>query len=649
MSYHLGVDLGTSYTAAAVSRDGVLEMVSLGTHSLEIPSVVYLDAAGTLLVGEVAERRGASDPARLSREFKRRLGDPAPILVAGTPFSAEALMAAVLRAVVVDVTARQGEPPDHLTLTRPANWGGYKRESFSQVPALADVNVPWSEATEPEAAAVHFASTNRVASGVVAVYDLGGGTFDAAVLRKSDDGFTVLGAPEGIEHLGGADFDDAVFEYVRRMLGERLAEIDPTDPAVRAAAARLRVECVLAKESLSRDTEATIPVALPGLQTEVRLTRNDFEGLVRPSLMATVDCLRRAVRMSGVPVDQIAATVLAGGSSRIPLTAELITGELELPVAMGTHPKHTVALGAALLAQHRSANPVVEEPTGRFDRAIISTGATAAIAGPATGPGPTAAGGPPSGPVAPPSRSDDRPGGRRRPLLVVGAVAAVVVILIATLLILQPWTGTAGSPQAGSNTTSAAASPPTPPPSSSAGPTESSPTPTTASTASTSESAKSAGSTTGPTTQPTTPDQPTPTVTSTRAPRTTISRTPTDPPTSTGPSPTGPSISDPNLPPTLENASPECNAVYQATLLFTAPIFDATAITQRRIDQAFVNVADAPAEIQEDLALLRTAAAKMLGKSGQAALAPIFEDPVTNAALQNANALLATTCGSATG
>ena len=338
MSYHLGVDLGTSYTAAAICRNGVLEMVSLGTRSLEIPSVVYLDTGGTLLIGEAAERRGATDPTRIAREYKRRLGDPAPILVAGTPFAAEALMGAVLRSVVAEVTARQGEPPAHVTLTRPANWGPYKQELFGHVPALADLG-PSSTATEPEAAAVHFASTTRVTSGqVVAVYDLGGGTFDAAVLRKTDLGFTTLGTPEGIEHLGGADFDDAVFEYVRRALGPAFAELDPTDPAVRIAAARLRTECVLAKESLSRDTEATIPVALPGLQTEVRLTRQDFEELVRPSLMATVESLRRSVRSAGVSPDDVAATVLAGGSSRIPLAAELITGELQLPVAVGTHP-----------------------------------------------------------------------------------------------------------------------------------------------------------------------------------------------------------------------------------------------------------------------------------------------------------------------
>ena len=514
MSYHLGVDLGTSYTAAAICRNGVLEMVSLGTRSLEIPTVVYLDTGGTLLIGEAAERRGATDPTRIAREYKRRLGDPAPILVAGTPFAAEALMGAVLRSVLAEVTARQGEPPAHVTLTRPANWGPYKQELFGHVPALADLG-PSSTATEPEAAAVHFASTTRVTSGqVIAVYDLGGGTFDAAVLRKTDLGFTTLGTPEGIEHLGGADFDDAVFEYVRRALGPAFAELDPTDPAVRMAAARLRTECVLAKESLSRDTEATIPVALPGLQTEVRLTRQDFEELVRPSLMATVESLRRSVRSAGVSPDDVAATVLAGGSSRIPLAAELITGELQLPVAVGTHPKHTVALGAALLAARNAAQSPVEEPTGRFDHGMVAaasgpvpaitggTGATVAgvtagvTATGVTGSGAEAAKG--TGPGDDPHPSDaasatgsglfgmpnntgvleNREGRRRRSLLLVGAIAAVAVVLAGVLIAIRPSRSTGGTPSAaGTGVTVAQTEPTDNGGPASTGPTE--PTPTT--------------------------------------------------------------------------------------------------------------------------------------------------------------------------
>ncbi len=443
MTYCLGVDLGTSYTAAAICRDGNLEMVSLGNRSMEIPSVVFLDVAGDLIVGESAERRGPSDPSRLAREYKRRLGDPAPLLLGGTPFSPEALMATVLTSVVADITARQGGAPAHVTLTRPANWGPYKQELFGQVATLASLGSA-STASEPEAAAVHFASTTRVGVGqAVAVYDLGGGTFDAAVLRKTESDFATLGNPEGIEHLGGADFDDAVFEYVRRLLGAAFSALDPTDPGVRSAATRLRHECVLAKESLSLDTEATIPVAMPGLQTEVRITRNDFEDLVRPALMATMEPLRRAMRGAGVGPGDIAATVLAGGSSRIPLAAELITGELELPVAVGTHPKHTVALGAALLAQRHSMSSGIDGPTGRLD---IGTVVAA----------PPQSSDEPAAPVvdrSDPERRSAEPGRRRRLLAAVGA-AAVVLILVGVAIVSGVFRGesTAGVNTPGAST-----------------------------------------------------------------------------------------------------------------------------------------------------------------------------------------------------
>ena len=84
MGYVLGVDLGTTYTAAATYRDGRTETVSLGTRSLMIPSVVFLKEDGEFLTGEAAERRGAAEPGRFAREFKRRLGDPTPILLGGT-------------------------------------------------------------------------------------------------------------------------------------------------------------------------------------------------------------------------------------------------------------------------------------------------------------------------------------------------------------------------------------------------------------------------------------------------------------------------------------------------------------------------------------------------------------------------------------
>jgi hypothetical protein len=131
--------------------------------------------------------------------------------------------------------------------------------------------------------------------------------------------------------------------------------LDLDDPASMAAVARLRRDCVEAKEALSSDTDVAIPVLLPSLQTEVRLTRSEFEEMVRPSLVDSVAALRRAMRSAEVAPEDVHAVLLVGGSSRIPLVAELVGSELRRPVAVDAHPKHGTALGAAMLAGQRGA------------------------------------------------------------------------------------------------------------------------------------------------------------------------------------------------------------------------------------------------------------------------------------------------------
>ena len=345
--YTLGVDLGTTFTAAAVWRDGRAEICALGTRSAVIPSVVLARADGTMLTGEAAARRASVDPDRVAREFKRRFGDSTPLLLGGSPYSADALTARLLRAVLTTVTDREGRPPSSVCVSHPANWGPYKTDLLRHAVRMADVRAPVVYTTEPEAAAISYARQERLAEGdTVAVYDLGGGTFDAAVLRRTARGFEILGQPEGIERLGGVDVDAVVYAHVERTVGEPLTSLDEDDPAATAAVARLRTECTEAKEALSSDTDVTIPVLLPSLSTEVRLTRAELEDMVRPSLYDSIEALKRALRSAAVEPDGLSAVLLVGGASRMPLVAQLVGSELGRPVAVDTHPKHAVALGA---------------------------------------------------------------------------------------------------------------------------------------------------------------------------------------------------------------------------------------------------------------------------------------------------------------
>ena len=354
--YALGIDLGTTFTAAGTWRDGHAEIASIGSRSAAIPSVVLLREDETFVTGEAADRRGLTEPHRVAREFKRRLGDTTPLLLGGVPYSAEALMARLLRSVVDEVATRENEQPSAICVSHPANWGPYKIDLLRQAVRIAGLEVPVSYTTEPEAAAVFYAQQQRIEPGaVIAVYDLGGGTFDAAVLRKTPGGFQILGQPEGIERLGGIDFDAAVFGHVSRALGGRLAELDEDDRTAIAAVARLREECVRAKEALSADTDTSIPVLLPNLSTEIRLTRAELEAMVRPALHDTIEALKRALRSAGVTPEQLHSVLLVGGSSRMPIVAQMAGAELGRPVAVDAHPKHAVALGAAWLASGQSS------------------------------------------------------------------------------------------------------------------------------------------------------------------------------------------------------------------------------------------------------------------------------------------------------
>jgi molecular chaperone DnaK len=378
MGYQLGIDLGTTYTGAAVARGGRVEVVALGTTTPVIPSVVLLRSDGDVLVGEAAVRRGIDEPTRVAREFKRRLGDPTPLVLGGTPYGAEALTGHLLKSVVRMVTEREGSAPDRVVLTHPANYGPYKLDMMREVARLADLDLSTTAfLTEPQAAAISYAQRNRVEPGdIVAVYDFGGGTLDAALLQRRDDGFALLGRPEGMERFGGIDIDAAILSHIDQALDGAIRALDPDDPVVISSVARLRDECREAKEALAADTDTTIAVNLPNVQTRVRLTRRELEDMVRPRLGETVEALDRAVRSAGLTMPQISRILLVGGTSRMPLVSSTLQRETGRPIAVDTHPKFAVALGAAAYGSEQS---------------LLAPGPAAAPSAPATRPQPAGA------------------------------------------------------------------------------------------------------------------------------------------------------------------------------------------------------------------------------------------------------------------
>jgi actin-like ATPase involved in cell morphogenesis len=406
MSYLLGIDLGTTRTAAAIgrrdARPGETEIVNLGDRASAVPSVLYLGDDGSVVVGEAAERRALSSPDHVVREFKRRIGDPTPLIVGGRPWAPEDLSARLVRWVVDRVAQREAAPAARIAITLPASWGPHKTERLGG--ALAAQGLQVSYIAEPQAAALHYASAERVEPGsTIAVYDFGGGTFDAAVVHKDGHTFKLLGRPEGVDRLGGIDFDEIVFQHVVAGMPEAFEGLDENDPAVLSAIAALRRECVEAKEALSSDTEVSIPVLTPAAQGSVRMHRSEFEAAIRPQVEDTVDALQRAVASAGLAPQQLSAVLLVGGSSRIPLVGQLVSELLGRPVSVDADPKNAIAMGAVLSLQPTPSStgprPRVPAPraggSARFPIAAAAAGAPPLGGG--TG-GPQGPFGPPGGP-----------------------------------------------------------------------------------------------------------------------------------------------------------------------------------------------------------------------------------------------------------
>ena len=382
-AYVLAIDIGTSRIAAATARmspRGGVETApfALGRKGDSVATVVFVTEDGGLLFGDAAERRGVAQPERLVREFKRNIGDRVPVTVGGRTLQAEELYAQTFAAVIDAVAEREGGLPAAVSFTHPTVWGGHRLGLVHAALSRLGIRnvVPISE---PEAAARHYEATRPLEPGqALAVYDLGGGTFDAVVLRKGEESsFEIVGDPAGIDDLGGADFDDAVFRHVITSAGIDPAASDVDDPDTRIALAQLRREAVDAKEALSFDSDATVPVLFPPSRSSVRITRSEFEAMIEGAVDRTVDTLEDAIDSAALTPGRLEAILLIGGSSRIPLVAQRLSETFDRPLAIDADPKAAIALGAARTALLR----LHDDALGSEAALPVGTGTALALVG----------------------------------------------------------------------------------------------------------------------------------------------------------------------------------------------------------------------------------------------------------------------------
>jgi molecular chaperone HscA len=344
----VAIDLGSSNTVAILRwADGRTRPLLFDGRPV-LPSAVFVASDGTIHAGRDAERMAQLDPASYDPNPKRRI-DEGAVLLGGREVPVAELLAAILRAVARAATEAVGFLPA-LVLTYPAAWGTPRRQTLAEAAARAGWPPP-RLVPEPVAAARYFTEVMRrpvPPGGTIAVFDFGGGTLDVALVRRDGTTFTVTGWG-GAEDLGGLDVDAALVAHlgkqlerdqpaVWRQLSQPVEEIDRRHR-------RLFWEDVrAAKEMLSRTSLA--PIAVPGVNTSLHVTREELEELARPLVKRAVAELVTTVQRSRLKVEDLAAVFLVGGASRIPLVAQLLHTELGIAPTVLEQPELPVAEGA---------------------------------------------------------------------------------------------------------------------------------------------------------------------------------------------------------------------------------------------------------------------------------------------------------------
>jgi molecular chaperone DnaK len=364
----VGIDLGTTFSLAAVMQHGAPTMVRDETGDARVPSAILFEPSGGVLIGKTARDRAAADPDLVVYSVKRLIGRSAVDLeaelqyvpfqvvereqtdgrkvlhvrIGGREHTPEELSAMVLREVAARAAAAIGTPVERVVITVPAYFDDAQRQATRDAGRIAGLDV-LRIVNEPTAAALAYGLQNRD-KGIVAVYDFGGGTFDCSILQLQDGVFKVL-STNGDTHLGGDDLDLALLRSVEADV--RSAAGGDLSPTVKQV---LRDACERVKIALSSNetTELVVPLGQPGKYFRRIVTREDWEGLAFPFVERTIASCRAAMRDADLKPDRIDEVVLVGGSSRIPLVRRLVGELFGRKPHCELNPDEVVAMGAAV-------------------------------------------------------------------------------------------------------------------------------------------------------------------------------------------------------------------------------------------------------------------------------------------------------------
>jgi Fe-S protein assembly chaperone HscA len=371
MSKVVGIDLGTTNSLVAIVREGAPVVLADESGDTLLPSIVSAGDRDTVYVGREAQRRLLTDPARTVYSVKRFMGrgieDVAgesrwfPFKVSGqaggvvhihlgerelTPPEVSGFILRELKRRAETLFAREGDfdpGVDRAVITVPAYFNDAQRTATRDAGRLAGLDV-LRIINEPTAACLAYGLDKRH-QGVIAVYDLGGGTFDISILKVEDGVFQVL-STNGDTHLGGDDIDRLLVEQIVAELG--------LDPATHAAAVQaIRKAVIQAKWDLSDFDQAEIVVdRIPGRAGPYRrlITRAAFETLIAPIVERTMQPCRCALEDAGLSPGDVDEVVLVGGSTRIPMVRRAVERLFGTAPHSDLNPDEVVALGAAVQA-----------------------------------------------------------------------------------------------------------------------------------------------------------------------------------------------------------------------------------------------------------------------------------------------------------
>lgn len=356
----LGIDLGTSLSSAAIIEDGKAVPLRISTaaslligDSYCLPSTVFIEESGEILLGQAADNSRMKNPIRYRKEFKRDLGTSEPYRMADIEVFPEDLYREFLKYFKAAAEERLGGNVEKAVVTHPANFAGFKKELIQKAGQMAGFS-KLELIDEPTAAAIYYASKEKIEVGEkLLVYDLGGGTFDISIIERTEDGFKPLTVPLGIERCGGVDFQRKIYEDIIATFNDDIVPIlSAGGIAAKQFAFMLETESTRIKHHLSSALKAEAVINLPGtFQFKTyELTRERFQNLIKEDIETTCKKIVDIVKNAGLEMKDIDKVLLVGGSSRIPYVEEAIKTITGKPVSKDADTELIVALGAAIYA-----------------------------------------------------------------------------------------------------------------------------------------------------------------------------------------------------------------------------------------------------------------------------------------------------------